>query len=411
MRKIKIITRVLSWGIIFSLSACAGIPTGIGGAGTTSSLQGNKGANQAEDAAQAAIDAMNNGGVPSNSGTSGNTQKKPAQNPQSPPPATVNSGKQPLWVSQKNAAYSENSYISVIGSDPNQSSADQKALAELTAIFGRNIQWDSQTMTSYVEIMSKNTNTAQKSIAIQDAIQISTQLDTIIGAEIADRWLDSKGKVYYSIAVMDKAKTAKIYTDIITANINSINTLISFSSDTEKNSFDGYLRYQRAAVIADANQIYVNVLSVVGDTANVRGSLKQGADYRNEAKAVLAKTPITVEVTGDRNNRIKSAFSKSITDRGFRTGGTGSRYKLRVAFSLAEAAFPNNPNKWSRYIADASLTDTLDGNELFQYKLNGREGHTTLAEAENFALNAAEKKTLDAKDGFGKKLADYLSSL
>jgi hypothetical protein len=403
MRKI---TRMVNWGITFLLVACAGVPTGIG-TGGTSSLRGNSEAKQAENSAQAAVDALNNGGW-----TSGNTQKpaQPAQNQQNTPPVTVNSGTQPLWVSQKSAVYSESNYISETGSDPNQSVADQKALANLTAFFGRNVQWDSQTMTSYVEVMSKGITTANKRDDIQDTIQMSTQLDTLVGAKIEDRWFDSKNKLYYSIAVMDKAKTGKIYTDIINSNTTAINTLVSFSSDAAKNSFDGYLRYQRAALIADANQIYANVLSVVGDAGNIRATLKPGADYRNEAKTIIAKTPITVIVSGDRDNRIQSAFSKSITAQGFRTGGTGSRYKLAVNFSLSEAVL-NNPNKFSRYTADASLIDTLDGNELIRYKIEGREGHTTLAEAENRATSAAEKRVGDSVEGFGRKLSDYLSSL
>jgi hypothetical protein len=39
---------------------------------------------------------------------------------------------------------------------------------------------------------------------------------------------------------------------------------------------------------------------------------------------------------------------------------------------------------------DANVTDTTTGIVLFPYNINGREGHTSLSEAENIAVGSAE---------------------
>jgi len=65
-------------------------------------------------------------------------------------------------------------------------------------------------------------------------------MDTLLGAEIREVWYDSK-KEYYAVAVMEKAKTAQLYSEMIWANQNLIKNLINMSQ-AEKNTMEGYGR-------------------------------------------------------------------------------------------------------------------------------------------------------------------------
>jgi hypothetical protein len=404
----KIVNWTLKAGFVFLLAACTSIPTNsssLRDSGTNSSAQ------QAEDAAANALAILQNGGSSPSSGTSGTksgSSSPAASNNTTNNPQTQSKAGVPAWVSSKDSVYNKNAYISAVGFASDQTSADKKALADITSYFGQSIQADMRMMSSYSEAVSKGTVTVSESVQTQEAIRTSSQLDSLIGAEIADRYYDNRG-TYYAVAIMDKAKTAKIYTDIINANVASINSLISIK---DKYTFDGYLNYQMAAKIADANQAYVNVLSVIGDASSIRASLKKGDDYRNEAKSDIApKIPIAVTVSGDVSNRIKNAFSESITKAGFRTGGTDSRYTLRVNFSLSEVTYPGNDNKFSSFLVDSRLLDRKDNTELFPFNATGREGALTFDLAKTRATAAAEKTIADPAKGFGKKLSDYLSSL
>jgi hypothetical protein len=207
---------------------------------------------------------------------------------------------------------------------------------------------------------------------------------------------------------MDKAKTAILYADLIRSNRQTITDLITMSN-TEKNTFDGYSRYQLAAVIADVNRPYANILSLTGNTSGIEpGSLKNGDDYRLEAVNITKTIPIAVAVTNDRLDRIRSAFVSVLSSIGFRSGGNNSRYVLNVTVTLTEAIFPDKTYKHAQYVVDANLTDTVEGAVLLPFNVNGREARADLPQAENMAISAAEKKI---KDGYGQLLLEYLAAL
>ncbi|MDR3284779.1 MAG: hypothetical protein LBS97_06345, partial [Treponema sp.] len=116
--------------------------------------------------------------------------------------------------------------------------------------------------------------------------------------------------------------------------------------------------------------------------------------------------PVNVVVEGDTEGRIRNAFSEVFTKAGFRTGNNRSRYVMNVKITVSPVEM-KSPNKFSRYVVDASLVDTADNTVLIPYSINGREGHATQPEADVRAIRAAENTI---KSDFAEKLAGYLSS-
>jgi hypothetical protein len=196
---------------------------------------------------------------------------------------------------------------------------------------------------------------------------------------------------------------------MISSNQRIIQNLVTIPN-AEKNTMDGYSRYRLAAAIADANQVYVNVLSVVGKGTGAvsPGELKKGDDYRLEAVQIAQNIPIGIRVRNDRSDRIRSAFAAAISKAGFRSGGNNSRYMLNVTVALSEVQLASQQNKFARYEVDANLIDTANESVLLPFSVNGREGHLSLPEAENRAVSAAEKKI---NDNYEKVLSEYLSTL
>jgi hypothetical protein len=315
---------------------------------------------------------------------------------------------EPEWVAAPYSVYPEGEYIAASGHGSDRNLAEKNALAALTAIFGQSIQADIKIMETYSEAVKNGVVDVSGGTSLQEAINTSTEMDSLVGAEIKDVWYDGKS-VYYAVAVMERGKTAVLYRDLINSNQRIIQDLVTIP-DAEKNTLNAFSRYQLAATMADASRVYANVLSVVGKGTGsiVPGELKKGDDYRLEAVNITKNIPIEVRVNGDRSDRIRGAFASVISKAGFKSGGNNSRYVLEVNLTLSEVQLQNQPNKFARYVVDANLTDTAEGVVLLPYNINGREGHLNLSEAENRAVAAAEKKITE---GYGGILADYLSTL
>jgi hypothetical protein len=300
--------------------------------------------------------------------------------------------------------------VAAVGYGPERGVAEKNAFANLTALFGQSIQGEQSATTRYSEAVRDGAVASwTEDSAVTNAVKISVDFDSLVGAEIKDYWYDGKS-VHYAVAVMEREKTAVLYADMIRSNERIINDLITMP-DQVKNSLEGYSRYTLAGTIADANRVFANVLSVVGssNTGINSGEMKKGDDYRLEAVNIAGRIPVAVKVTNDKSNRIQGAFAAALNKAGFRSGGSGNtRYVLDVQASFSPVDLPNQTNKFVRYTVDANLTDTSTGSILLPYTITGREGHLNLTEAENRAVSGAERKIAGE---YAPRLSEYLSSL
>jgi hypothetical protein len=406
MSKVK--SSVLGICVSLLIAACGSSP-----ASGNSGSSGSSGASPAEAqaAAQAALDRMDGRQPPAAAQStppagSSATQGSAAPGAAAPTAATVvnTSRTKPAWVDSVDSVFARAQYAAAVGYARDRAMAEKNALANLVAIFGQSIQAD-QTITNTYHEAVRNGITAgwTDTIAMQNAITTSASMDSLVGAEIKEVWFDSRN-TYYAVAVMEKARTAQLYTDMINANKNIIANLIDMSQ-AEKNTLEGFSRYQFAATVADINITYGNVLRVIG--APLPDGLVRGDTYRLEAQNITKAIPVGVTVRNDKSGRIQGAFAKALSDLGFRSGGNNSRYMLDVNITVSELDL-NNQNKFARIEMGANLSDTSQRAVLLPFNFNSREGHSTFSEAENRAYAAAERKI---NEEYSRLLSDYLSQL
>jgi len=311
----------------------------------------------------------------------------------------------PAWVSSPySSGYDEKQYVAVSGSGSSNDEAEKKALSNLIGIFRTEISDQSKISTVYREAVSSGAVDSWSETTSSDrTISTSASLDSLVGVEIREQWNDRRE--YWALAVMERAKAAKIYSDMIKANQVTISNLTTMTP-AEKNTIEGFSRYQFAAVVADINDSYVNVLRTVGGA--VPAGVEKGDHYRLEAQNIIKAIPIGLSVKNDKAGRIQGAFAKSLAELGFRSGGSNSRYLLEVDIVVNPVELPNQTNKFARIELKANFTDTSNRAILVPFDFNSREGHISLAEAENRAYMAAERKiNAEYKD----KLNEYLSQL
>jgi hypothetical protein len=317
-------------------------------------------------------------------------------------------GKEPAWVSNPHSVYAETQYVSAVGYGADRDSADKSALGALVSVFGQTVKGETSISSRYTEAVKSGAVQITENSDVDRAIKTSFDLDTVVGAEIKDTWFDGK-KTMYAVAVMDKMKASILYAGLLESNEATIAKLIAIP-DAEKNTLDAYARYDLAATIGDTNGRFLNILSVINPAAAAakRGSVHNGDDLRLEVLRIAQNIPIAVNVANDRDGRIQAAFASVIAGAGFKTGGADSRYVLDGKLTLSNVELPNNPNKFVRYLVDAQLTDTLKKTVLLPYSVSGREGHSSVSEAENRAIRAAEQKI---KEDYSKNFSLYLTQL
>jgi hypothetical protein len=389
-----IITGFLSWGCASSAPAAA---------------PRDNGSAAAAKAAQAAFSELEGGGAPAPQGSSP-SGAAPASSGGSAAQggSTASGGGQPGWVRSPASVYDRATYLSATGQGRDRGAAERDALSKLIAIFGQSIQAELKATSTYSDAVKNGVPASySQNNEVINAVRTSAEMDSLVGAEIRDAWYDGKA-VYYAVAVMDKAKTAEVYTSLINGNIRIINELITLSTEN-KNSFDGVARYQLAATIADANKVFLNVLSIVGaPPGGIPADLKTGDDYRLEAVNITKAIPVFVNVKNDSSNRVRGAFATIFTQAGFLTGGNNTRYVLDVTVDVSDASQANQTFKYARYVIDANLKDTRSGEVLIPYNITDREGHNNYSEAVNRAYGSAEKKI---NKEYGNILKEFLSSL
>ena len=319
--------------------------------------------------------------------------------------AGVRSGRAPAWVTSVDAVFSRTQYAAATGFAESRVMAEKNALAALASFFGQSVQADTSAAVAYRQAVVNGaaeswTDTAEMS----SVVKTQSSQDNLLGAEIREVWFDSRD-MYYAVAVMEKARSAGLYNELIRANLNIIKNLLAMTPN-EKYSLEGVIRYRFAAVTADINVSCANMVRLLDHS--VPDGIVSGDEYRLEARNIARTIPIGITVTYDRQGRIFGAFAKCFTDLGFDANTGDSRYVLNVNSSVSPVDLPNNPNYFSRIEVAANLTDTNAGLILLPYNFNAREGHVTQSEAENRAVAAAQR---DINERFTDIFSEYLSML
>jgi hypothetical protein len=277
----------------------------------------------------------------------------------------------------------------------------------MISVFGQTVQVDRQSMVGYQEALQQDAVSAYiRNTEISNAIKTSAAMETLIGAEIRDYWYDGRA-THYAVAVMEKNKAASLYSELVEANKEIIRNLIVME-EGEKYSLPGYARYHLAAKVADGNRVFANILSVVGGPGLSSRELAEGENFRLEAENIARRIPIEVRVENDQVNRIKGAFAAAIASQGLQSGGDGSRYVLEGRITFTPVDLQRSDSVYVRYVLEAALVDRQSGAVLLPYTVSGREGHLTMAEAENRALGDTEGQIAGP---WAAALAGYLDSL
>ena len=310
----------------------------------------------------------------------------------------------PNWIENPAEAYPESKYLAMAGEGTSRKEAETNAIESLAAIFSRNI--DSQTGSSLNYTSSQN-ETAKIDKKIVKDISISTNVKDLAGVEIKEIWASGNEK-YYALAVLDKAKAIIIYREKISSNNKTISELINIP-DKEKNTIREFSRYNAAYKKAAENEVYASYLLILNPTASM---ISTKPDFNlNSLKMkcldILKSIPIKITVEGDKNSKLKAAFSDVLTSTGFQTSELKNcRYVLSAKLTIDDEVISGNNKTIIRYSLIAEFIDVILNESLIPFSISGREIHFNKTNAESKALTVLEKKI---KKDFKKVFEEYLN--
>jgi hypothetical protein len=323
--------------------------------------------------------------------------------------AVVYAQKAPDWVVDYKKVYPESEWICVFESASNKPQAQSAASSALAAVFKVDVKSLSTASQNFSRTVLNGENKISQNQDFGRQVSTTTDITGLMGV-LTDFWTDPKGTVYAS-ARMNKKDGTATYAAIIKENDKTIHSLIS-EADNNPASFDAYESLSVAADLATMTDNYLNILSVLN--AQTRQSIKPSYGSapaveilaKNAARAIV----ITVDVSGDVNNRIAKAFGTVFSARGFRTraGNNDNPYVLEADFQIEDMDLKTGGNSFARYEITAALLDA-DGVEIFSFSDNKRQGHVSMTEARQRALRGAEDAITNS--GFAASFDEYLASL
>ena len=307
----------------------------------------------------------------------------------------------PEWTrTRMHPNYSTQLYLVGVGQGGSRQAAELDAIRQLVNLFGVTVQADTRVSEAFRGVEG---GAGTSSLDQLNEISLAAGMDNLIGAEIADRWDDGR-TAFYALAVLNRASATRTYTDMIRVNENQIATLTNISA-AEKNSFEGFSRFQFAAVLAERN---ANYAAVVAETSGNRPQVTSADDLRREAAGIANNIPIGIRISGDSNQLIQAAFASAFTEIGFRTGGANARYVLDVTVALEQTTHPNPNFTFAQMQLTANLTDTQGNNILLPYSLNFREGGANFGTASQTAFRTAVRRI---GEEYADKVFEHLSNL
>jgi hypothetical protein len=326
----------------------------------------------------------------------------------------------PTWVSEKNMAYPESEWLSVVESNPSREQALATASSSLARVFKVDIKSMTSAMQSFSETVSGGKSSLTQNSAIKEQVDSTTNVNGLMGVK-NDEWTAPNGMVFVC-ARMNRRDGSATYSSIITQNDKTIQTLME-DAETAGATFGAYQSLNFAYSLATMTDNYMNILSVLDSAKrqSIKLSYGNAANVRRLAmaasNAIVINLDVTVTMPKDLASlqildaeRIAKPFQQIFTKRRFKTtvGDSSAPSSLIVDFTQDKVDLPGNPNKFTRYIIKATLMDEW-GDEIMSFQDDKRSGHTSLSEAAQRSMRDAEAAITG--DGFAKAFDAYLASL
>lgn len=316
--------------------------------------------------------------------------------------------KMPEWITLPSGVYPAEKYMNGTGSGTNRETAELEAVRNLSSVFGQTVKSNTAASKKMERALSEGKVSFSSAENLQQNITSQIEAENLIGIEIAEYFYNKPEKKWYAVAILEREKTAAVYQKYIEKNDAAVRKAIK---ESEKNpgTFYGYSEICFAAEIASENDKLVKNLTVIDFESGSEISKKVVSLQNTQlAKKKFAENiTIYVQISGDRDNKIKSAFQDIFSKYGFKTSPS-KKEKYTLEGKYSSEISQKGKITYCVYSLDLDFSDVLQAESLFAINLKGREGSLSESDATNRTYRTLEK---DIGTQFSKNFDSYINNL
>lgn len=316
--------------------------------------------------------------------------------------------KMPKWITLPSGVYPAEKYMNGTGSGTNRETAALEAVRNLSSVFGQTVKSNTAASKKMERALSEGKVSFSSAENLQQNITSQIEAENLIGIEIAEYFYNKPEKKWYAVAILEREKTAAVYQKYIEKNDAAVRKAIK---ESEKNpgTFYGYSEICFAAEIASENDKLVKNLTVIDFESGSEIS-KRIVSLQNTQltkKKFAENITIYVQISGDKDNKIKSAFQDIFSKYGFKTSPS-KKEKYNLEGKYSSEISQKGKIIYCVYSLDLDFSDVLQAESLFAINLKGREGSLSESDATNRTYRALEK---DIGTQFSKNFDSYINNL
>ncbi|MBI5198010.1 MAG: LPP20 family lipoprotein [Nitrospirae bacterium] len=319
-------------------------------------------------------------------------------------PAPVTSAQKPDWVEGKSLSYPEDRYLTGVGYGEDRKSAEESAYGAIARIFQAEIGTRTEEWERYFQKDTEGKSEESREFRVRQWTSVASR-KVLEDIRIVETWVDQRQKTTYALAVIDREHEMAILREKISSLDQEISAYQKPSAEPS-DSLEAIQAIHHARKLLLQREVYnadYRIMNRLGQGIESPVSL---SNLQQSLQNILStRFHIRAEVEGPYPDRIRSALIEGLSHEGFSVqSGPDIPEEIDlliqgvVTLEMSEAP----PWKFIRWTLRIDLTDSRKGKIIGSLIRNGKEGHLTIAQAE-------EKAVLKIRNEFAGALGDQIT--
>jgi hypothetical protein len=287
----------------------------------------------------------------------------------------------PDWVDGASVEYPREKYVVGVGAADDRATAEERSRGEIAKVFSANVTVDSslsETETNVTQGAASKNNFSQ---SVTESVK-TTSKKVLEGVQVVENWQDGATKVYYTLAVLERAKAHSAMTDKIGA--------LDAQAQQYKQQMDaagGKMAKAAAAMkvlrLLKARNELNGELRVVDETGQ---GIKSGVDeaaLKPEAAKAVGALDVAVDMTGDGSEEVETALLSGLNAFGLHATKGGKGGDMGVEGHVDSKPMQGDGSKWqwARSTVTVTLKEPSTSKVIARFDASDREASADYPEA------------------------------